>query len=181
MPSLAEARSAVTSVWRSTSWDLASPLPAQEVARRLDDDVAPLVAVGRPERPAVRGWARPSGLRLWVVWPDQRFAAGIRRHLSGVVEEAAGGSVLRGRFALPATFYLGLVVGLLLEGTIIGTSVAGGHHWFGSWHAPGVMAVLVLVVAIALTLLGLWQARHDEEMLRTWVAARVSGGSAGGS
>ncbi len=173
MPSLGEVLAAVASLWRPTAWEVPSSLPAAEAARRLDDDVAPLVALGRPEGPTVRGWARPSGLRLWVVWPDQRLAAGVRRHLSGFIEEAGEGSVLHGRFALPRAMYLGLLAGLVVLAALVALSLAGRGAPLPAWRSPAVVAVLVLLLLLGTTGLGLWQARHDEEMLRTWVTTRI--------
>ena len=177
MADLAAMRATLAGVWRPTSWELASPLPAPELRARLDADLAPLIALGRPGRPQVRGWAAPSGIRLWVVWPSQRLAAGVRRHLSGVVVDAPDGSVVRGRFAVSRSDQVGLAAAVVFSLVVIVSGfvpgvVPGSHAAAPLWWALSPVVALPAVVVWSL-----WGARHDEEMLRTWVAARAGLGT----
>ena len=78
VPTAGHVRAAVVAVWRPTRWEVRSPLSATELAARLDADLASIIGLGGRDRPQVRGWVRPSGMRLWWSGPggDARSTSG---------------------------------------------------------------------------------------------------------
>ena len=107
-----------------------------------------------------------------VVWPGWRRSLDVRRHLTGTIEPAGAGSLLRARLSLSRGFAVLLVAGLVLEVVAVARLWAGGDPGGTRWLGATLFGAGLVLAIPALVLTGSWFARHDDEFIQGWVPAQ---------